>query len=232
MQPIASLNALSHEEFAEALGPLFETAPPLADALYAKRPYASYEELIGTAEALVSEMPFADQVAVLSAHPRIGANPATLSALSAREQGTSDPPTVLQELARLNQEYEDRFGFRFVVFVNRRPKSEILEVLKRRLDNTREAELATGLHDMFLIARDRFGFSDSMLNRNVQADQDDPARLAVLEELRRRAIETYGEDRGAEATLKAALSAAATAVWRVNQEPLAPGSAEPLPTHD
>ena len=39
-------------------------------------------------------------------------------------------PEVLAELARLNAEYEARHGFRFVVFVNRRPKAEILEVLQ------------------------------------------------------------------------------------------------------
>jgi hypothetical protein len=55
----------------------------------------------------------------------------------------------------------------------------------------------------------------------------DPAREAVLEELRRLAVETFGEERAAEATLRAALQAAATAVWRVTQEPLEPDGDEP-----
>ena len=65
----------------------------------------------------------------------------------------------------------------------------------------------------------------------MQHDSDDPARLAVLEELRRLALETYGEDRSADLTVQTALSAAATAVWRVRQEPLDPLGNEPLPTH-
>jgi hypothetical protein len=64
----------------------------------------------------------------------------------------------------------------------------------------------------------------------VQDDKDDPARLAVVEELRRCAVETYGEDRAAEASLTMALAAAATAVWRVSQVPLEPLGPEPLPT--
>jgi RNase P/RNase MRP subunit POP5 len=60
---------------------------------------------------------------------------------------------------------------------------------------------------------------------------DDPARQEVLEELRRHAQETYGEERSAEATLQVALGAAATAVWRVSHEPLEPLGHEPLPTH-
>jgi hypothetical protein len=56
----------------------------------------------------------------------------------------------------------------------------------------------------------------------VQEHSDDPARLAVLEELRQSAVATYGEERSAEATLETALRAAATAVWRVSQESLDP----------
>jgi hypothetical protein len=54
----------------------------------------------------------------------------------------------------------------------------------------------------------------------VQENNDDPARLGVLEELHRSAVATYGEERSAEATLETALRAAATAVWRVSQEPV------------
>ena len=53
--------------------------------------------------------------------------------------------------------------------------------------------------------------------------EDDPAYLAVLDELRRAAVDTYGEERAAEATLVAALAQAARAVWRVSQERLEPG---------
>ena len=60
------------------------------------------------------------------------------------------------ELAYLNQVYEEKFGFRFVVFVNRRPKREILEVLRDRLARTRKEELDTGVHELVAIARDRW----------------------------------------------------------------------------
>jgi hypothetical protein len=61
--------------------------------------------------------------------------------------------------------------------------------------------------------------------------QQQAARLAVLDELWRSALDTYGEERTADANLEAALSLAATAVWRVSQEPLEPLGNEPLPTH-
>ena len=60
------------------------------------------------------------------------------------------------DLVYLNQVYEEKFGFRFVVFVDRRPKDEILEVLRRRLERTREEELETALTELVAIARDRW----------------------------------------------------------------------------
>jgi 2-oxo-4-hydroxy-4-carboxy--5-ureidoimidazoline (OHCU) decarboxylase len=157
LPPLTELNSLPREQFALALGPLFEIAIPLADALYARRPFTSYPLLIDTAESLAQAMPLAQQVAILAAHPRIGAPQQTLSDASRREQGYGTQPAddVIAQLAVLNQQYEDRFGFRFVVFVNKRPRSEIVEVLRERLTRSRDEELQTGLGAMFAIARDR-----------------------------------------------------------------------------
>jgi 2-oxo-4-hydroxy-4-carboxy--5-ureidoimidazoline (OHCU) decarboxylase len=91
---------------------------------------------------------------VLDAHPAIGAK--KLSARSAAEQGGDADPEVLAELERLNREYEARHGFRFVVFVNRRPKGEILEVLRSRIDNPTDEELETALVELVAIAEDRW----------------------------------------------------------------------------
>ena len=62
----------------------------------------------------------------------------------------------LAELAELNRAYEERFGFRFVVFVNRRPRREIVPILRERLERTREEELETALDELVAIAMDRW----------------------------------------------------------------------------
>jgi 2-oxo-4-hydroxy-4-carboxy--5-ureidoimidazoline (OHCU) decarboxylase len=107
------------------------------------------------ARTLVNELPYDEKVDVLAAHPAIGQT-AGPSARSADEQGSDDDPEVLAELARLNAEYEARHGFRFVVFVNRRPKPEILEVLRERLPNPTSEELETALSELVAIAQDRW----------------------------------------------------------------------------
>jgi hypothetical protein len=65
----------------------------------------------------------------------------------------------------------------------------------------------------------------------MQQQGDNAARLAVLDELRRSALDTYGEERCADVNVETALGLTATAVWRVSQEPLEPLGNEPLPTH-
>ena len=92
--------------------------------------------------------------ALLAAHPAIGAK--KLSPRSAAEQGADVDPAVIAELLRLNAEYEERHGFRFVVFVNRRPKAELLEVLRSRIDRPTNDELETALDELVAIAEDRW----------------------------------------------------------------------------
>jgi hypothetical protein len=65
----------------------------------------------------------------------------------------------------------------------------------------------------------------------MQPAGEPSGRDAILEALRQAAIDTYGEERAAEATVQAALNASATALWRVGEEPLEPMQYEPLPTH-
>ncbi len=62
---------------------------------------------------------------------------------------------VFAELRKLNDAYETKFGFKFVVFVNGRQKREIIPVLGERLEREREAELDLGLTEMMKIAYDR-----------------------------------------------------------------------------
>jgi 2-oxo-4-hydroxy-4-carboxy--5-ureidoimidazoline (OHCU) decarboxylase len=98
-------------------------------------------------------------VEVIDAHPRIGASRQELmrgSGLSYGEQGDVEA-RVAAELRKLNQSYERRFGFRFVVFVNRRSQAALLPVLRARLGHTVEEERRTALADILAIAKDRLG---------------------------------------------------------------------------
>ena len=135
---------LSTEQLAE----LFEGRTRLVERL------AEIENPLENADDVIATLSEAEKIEALSAHPAIGAK--GLSSRSAAEQGADADPAVLTELAYLNQVYEEKFGFRFVVFVAGRPKRKILEVLGERVGNTRDEELDKGLRELVAIARDRW----------------------------------------------------------------------------
>jgi 2-oxo-4-hydroxy-4-carboxy-5-ureidoimidazoline decarboxylase len=115
---------------------------------------AELEDPLGEARRVARELPEEERVEVLAAHPAIGET--TRSPASSREQGTERDPAVLAQLAELNRAYEEKFGFRFVVFVNRRPRSAIVPILRERLERSRAEELETALDELVAIAEDRW----------------------------------------------------------------------------
>lgn len=129
---------------AEELAALFEERTRFVERL------AETDDPLTNARRIAATLTDDEKKEVLDAHPAIGAK--KLSARSAVEQGTDEAP----ELDELNRAYEERFGFRFVVFVNGRPKREIVPILRERLEGTREQELQTALDELCAIAEDRW----------------------------------------------------------------------------
>ncbi|HZB23563.1 MAG TPA: 2-oxo-4-hydroxy-4-carboxy-5-ureidoimidazoline decarboxylase [Gaiellaceae bacterium] len=132
----------------EELAELFEGRTRLVERL------AKTDDPLDVSPAMLAELPEDELVEALAAHPAIGAK--DLSERSRLEQGPDADAEIETELAYLNQVYEEKFGFRFVVFVNRRPKSEIVPILQERLANTREEELRAAVGELVAIARDRW----------------------------------------------------------------------------
>lgn len=145
------MRELPRQLTAEQLAELFEGRTRFVERL------AGTEDPLGNARLVALELSDEERKEILDAHPAIGGKPT--SARSAKEQGTDDDPEVLARLAELNAQYEAKFGFRFVVFVNGRPRREIVPILEERLQRTREEELATGVDELVQIAVNRWQIS-------------------------------------------------------------------------
>ena len=130
------------------LAELFEGHTRLVEKL------AEHDDPLGSAREVIAQLSEEEKLEALNAHPAIGAK--NVSGRSAAEQGDDADPVVLTELAYLNQVYEEKFGFRFVVFVDRRPKAQILDVLRERLERNRDEELDTAVEELVAIAEDRW----------------------------------------------------------------------------
>jgi 2-oxo-4-hydroxy-4-carboxy--5-ureidoimidazoline (OHCU) decarboxylase len=136
---------LSEDELAE----LFEGHSRFVENL------AQLEDPLGQARKVLADAPEHEQIEALAAHPRIGQR-VNISETAAKEQGYDEDPALLGALVKLNKTYERKFGFRFVVFVDGRPRAEILSVLRQRLQRSRDDELTAGLDDLVAIALDRW----------------------------------------------------------------------------
>ncbi|MDO8484015.1 MAG: 2-oxo-4-hydroxy-4-carboxy-5-ureidoimidazoline decarboxylase [Candidatus Limnocylindrales bacterium] len=168
LPPMEVLDHISAGIFAATMAPLFEGAPRFLGRLAVARPFGSLEALFERARQIAHAMPIAEQLELIDAHPRLGAPPASVSAMSFVEQGfdqeaaeraaheaESERARVAAELDRLNTAYETRFGFRYCVFVAGRPRSELLGGLEAALEAVRLAELARAIDAVVDIAADR-----------------------------------------------------------------------------
>lgn len=168
---IAELDALDADACREALAPLFEGAPRFLARLCAERPFADEAHLFATARMIASAMPKAEQLELIDAHPRLGAPRESVSRLSFVEQGYDregaegapdeavverERSRVAQELERLNEMYEARFGFRYCVFVAGRPHAALLPGFEAALGAGRDEEIARALDAVVDIAEDRY----------------------------------------------------------------------------
>jgi 2-oxo-4-hydroxy-4-carboxy--5-ureidoimidazoline (OHCU) decarboxylase len=128
---------LSVEELAE----LFSGRTTFVERL------AQFEDPLEYADEVACSLTTEEKLQALETHPRIGER-------SPEQHG--DEPEVLAELDALNRAYEEKFGFRFIVFVNRRSRRELVPVLRERLERTRDEEMDTALRELVAIARDRW----------------------------------------------------------------------------
>ena len=117
--PIQELNDTTFELFCQVITILFEPAPPLAHALFAKKPFQSYEHLLKTTQSLIDGFSKDDRLVVINSHPRIGAPKTSLSVMSLKEQGytgqqhvSQEDETVNAELSKWNATYENQHGFK------------------------------------------------------------------------------------------------------------------------
>jgi 2-oxo-4-hydroxy-4-carboxy-5-ureidoimidazoline decarboxylase len=140
---------------------LFEDAPRFVARLEAMD-FRDWDDVLTRGEELARTLPQEEQLELIDGHPRIGAPPSTVSATSFHEQGYDRDLGSLplqMRLDALNHTYEERFGFRYVVFVNGRSRSAIAEIMEEALSAQRDEELDRALSDVFSIARHRLSLS-------------------------------------------------------------------------
>lgn len=152
---ISELNQMSQEAFAKALGAVFESTPAIAQKAWKARPFTDIADLHQKMVDVVEWMPPEEQLALIRAHPDLGSK-AKMADASVQEQAGAGldrlTPEEYSHFHALNQAYQERFGFPFIIAVKNHTKDSILEAFKQRLKNTVEVERERAITEITQIA--------------------------------------------------------------------------------
>ena len=124
MLTLAQLNAASNAEFTALLDGTYEHAPWMAEAIFAKRPFASLAALKHAFALALRAAGRKPQLELIRAHPELAGKAMvskTLTAESTNEQGKAGlsdcTPQEFGHIQDLNVRYNARFGFPFILAV-------------------------------------------------------------------------------------------------------------------
>jgi len=157
---VNELDTMPREEAARALTACCGSSRWIS-AMLARRPFASIDALLTAADDTWSSLNASDWLEAFAHHPRIGERAsATPQSERARNWSAGEQSSVasadeyaLAELSEVNREYEQRFGFIYIVCATGKSPSELLDIARRRLHNERDAELRVAAEEQRKITR-------------------------------------------------------------------------------
>lgn len=158
--PIERLNHLSDEEARRVLLDCCGSTRWAARTA-ANRPYWDVEQCLIIGERIWRELEPADWLEAFRAHPRIGERKTAVEvseearAWSEGEQESARESAreTFDALAEANREYEEKFGFIFIVCASGKSAEEMLALLRERLTNDAETELRVAVDEQWKITR-------------------------------------------------------------------------------
>lgn len=124
-----------------------------ATRMTTSRPFEDLPAMLRIGERLFWELEPDDWLEAFAAHPRIGDRTGGTWERGEQKSTATASPDTLAELAILNQQYADKFGFIFIVTARGRSADEMLAALRERLGATREQELITAGEEQAKITR-------------------------------------------------------------------------------
>jgi OHCU decarboxylase len=157
---IPQINRLPGEAFVGVIGPVFESSPWIAEAVWPQRPFTNLDHLHRALCDVVTQADEVRQIHLIQAHPDLVGSAARLGTLtpeSRDEQASAGldrlNPEEVKAFQEYNRQYRSKFGFPFVICARLNKKESILAGFKERLGRSRAEEIKTALGEIFQIAR-------------------------------------------------------------------------------
>ena len=156
---LAQLNIAEPEVFVAALAAIYEHSPWVAQNVLPQRPFANVEALAQAMRKAVAAAPDEAKLHLIRAHPQLAGKAAIAGELtehSTREQSGAGldrcSPAEYAQLTQLNDAYQQKFGFPFILAVRGHTRASIIASIARRLDNDADTERDEALAQIDRIA--------------------------------------------------------------------------------
>lgn len=160
MNVCQKLNELSNEE-AAALFSKCCGARKWISGMTGARPFETDRNIIESAEKIWSGLDESDWLEAFKHHPKIGDINSLREKYSSTKQLAENEQSgvnnasneVLEELAKLNDEYEKKFGYIFIVCATGKTADEMLSIIKSRISNEPQAEIKIAMEEQNKITK-------------------------------------------------------------------------------
>jgi 2-oxo-4-hydroxy-4-carboxy-5-ureidoimidazoline decarboxylase len=156
---ITELNRLDRSAFTAALAHVFEHSPWIPERCWARRPFADVDALHAALCATLAAASEEEKLGLIRAHPRLAGKAAIRGELtvdSTREQSGAGlahcSPEEFALITALNDAYDRRFGFPFILAVRGHTRQSIIANMQARVRNAGDAEMAEALRQIERIA--------------------------------------------------------------------------------
>lgn len=155
---VDELNTMSATDFEHSLSSIFEdTTWPIA-IVAKQRPFTGFVNMYIDIVNAVEQSGADKQLELIKSHPELACKNLRNDKIAAHSQNEQSGAGLNEctqaeasELAHLNQQYREKFGFPFLLAVKNATKAQIFSSLKTRMNNSKETELTIALQQEYKI---------------------------------------------------------------------------------
>ena len=155
MIDIKKINNLDKSEFLTIFGNIFEKSKWISEKAFDLRPYESLESFISKVLEIYDNSNNEIILKILNLHPELAIEK-KLTSNSEAEQSKANlkecTPEEFNEFKKLNFDYKKKFNFPFIIAVKGRKKTEILNIFKKRINNSIDTEFLEAKNQVKKIA--------------------------------------------------------------------------------
>ena len=143
MFSIDKINELNRSEFISTFGNIFEKTDWIANKTFEQKPFKDILDFVSKFTTIYEKSSHEKILEILNSHPDLVVE-IKLTKESQKEQDSANlnqcSEEEILEFTKLNKDYKIKFNFPFIIAVKGKNKNEILNIFKKRINNSTEQE--------------------------------------------------------------------------------------------